>query len=424
MMARTGFGRRVLLPLAIAVVAGCGSSGGANSPSTGPDANSDTFTVGASGETHKLALSKGGTLAFAFPAAAAGKSVTLREVTPASLGLDGQLDAVIEMLPRGETFGAPVLVTGNWPGAAPALVTFDSAGTFDAREPLLLASDGRSNALPHFAYLGITGAGSASGCPNGTLEMTTSSTDSTTCCSTGGNSVTWTCTQPAACRAIVTWPYETCTEGANRCAALFTASYSAVKDTCMDGGVEGGAPDAAADGGTSDASDAGDARSDASDASDGAATDAGPSGETCAAPIVIVALPFTDTVDLGLKDNDLVVNSKIANACAQMSDDGGGVSVLGGDKTGDVVYAYTPTTSGTVRVSILADGSDANRTALLTVTPNCESPNAACLANTKTDPAMGNKRVFDVSLEAGKSYFFIVDGAGDLPPVATLSIMP
>ena len=148
MMSRTGFGRAVLT-LAIAVVTGCGSSGDSGNSRTdaGTDANSVTFTVGASGETHKLALSGGGTLAFAFPAAAAGKSVTLREVTPASLRLDGKLDAVIEMLPRGETFGSPVLVTGNWPGAPPALLTFESPETFDAREPLLLTSDGLANAL-------------------------------------------------------------------------------------------------------------------------------------------------------------------------------------------------------------------------------------------------------------------------------------
>ena len=252
--------------------------------------------------------------------------------------------------------------------------------------------------------------------------MVSTSTTSTTCCPTGGNSTSWTCTQPAACRAIVTWPYETCTEGTNRCAALFTASYSAVKDACIDGGIiEGGAPDAMADGAASDASDAGDARSDA--ASD-AATDAAPTGETCAAPIVIATLPFTGRVDLGDKANDFVVNSKIATACAQMSDGGGVVSVLGGDQSGDVVYSYTPTTGGTVTVSISAEGTDVNRTALLTVTPNCEAPSTICLANYKTDPAMGNTRGFTVSLEAGKPYFFIVDGAGDLPPVATLSITP
>jgi hypothetical protein len=413
MMFSTGFGRRVLT-LAIAAAAGCGSSGGGASPRT----DADTFIVGASGVTHKVALLAGGTLAFTFPAAAAGKSVTLREVTPASLGLGGQLDAVVEMLPRGETFGSPVLVTGNWPGAPPALLTFESADTFGAREPLLLASTAQAHALSHFAYLGVTGAGSASACPNGTLQMTTTSLESTSCCPTGGNSTTWTCTQPASCRALVGWPYETCTAGVNGCAALFTPSYSEVKDTCVDAGADAGAPD-----GGADASDAGDARSDATDVASDASVDAGPNGETCAAAIPIDTLPFTSTVDLADKSDDFQVTTPIAAACTQLTD-GGSAFVMGGDKTGDVVYAYTATTAGTVTVSISAAGTDAKRTVLMVVTSVCASPDHHCLGSYLTNPATGNTRTFQLSLTPDTTYFFIVDGGGDLPPVATLSITP
>jgi hypothetical protein len=419
---RTGFGRCVL-PLAMVVVAGCGSSGG-SAPNGDPNAN--TFTVGANGGTRKLVLSKGITLAFAFPAAAAGKSLTLREVTPASLGLDGKLDAAVEMLPRGETFGSPVLITGIWPGAAPALLSFESASTFDEREPILLSSDGQANALTHFAYLGIAGAGSASACPNGTLEMNSVSTDSTPCCPTGGNATTWWCTQPDACREIVTWPYETCTQGANLCTAKFTPSYSQVNGTCRDGGVDGPIPDAAADGNPSDASDAGDARSDASDAGD-----ARPSGETCAMPIVIAGIPFTDTVNLEAKADDFRVTTPIAKACVENSDGGTTSMALGGLGIGDVVYAYTPTTTGLVTVRISSQGVDARRTVLMIVVQGtCTAPDNYCIGSYLTDPATGNTRTFQLSLMAGTPYFFIVDGGdvvdagGALAPIATLSITP
>jgi hypothetical protein len=419
MMFSTGFGRRVLT-LAIAAAAGCGSNGESPSPRIDAGTDGGTFTIGPSGTTRQVALSGGGTLAFAFPAAAAGKSVTLREVTPASLGLDGQLDAVVEMLPRGETFGSPVLVTGNWPGAPPALLTFDSRDTFDMREPLLLAGDGQPHALSHFAYVGVTGAGSASACPNGTLQMTSTATASSTCCPTGGQSTIWTCAQPGACRSIVGWPYETCASGPNGCAALFTPSYSAVMDTCVDGGApDGVSPDAATDGGVSDASDAGDARSDAADApSDGV-----PNGETCAMPYVITKLPFADTVDLATKANDFMVNTMTANFCAQQTPDAG--AVRGGDLTGDVVYAYTATANASVQVTISAEGADVQRTALMiVVTWMCDAAQKYCLGSYLTDPATDNTRTFRQATTAGATYYFIVDGGGDLPPKVTLKIDP
>ncbi len=93
------------------------------------------------------------TLDFAFPASAAGVTVTLKKSTPASIGWASEFTDVITMTPDGTTFTTPVIVT---PGNKHLFLFSSPSGTGKQRlEALPLTPSGAGFELRHFSSLAI-----------------------------------------------------------------------------------------------------------------------------------------------------------------------------------------------------------------------------------------------------------------------------
>lgn len=119
-------------------------------------------------------------------------------------------------------------------------------------------------------------------------------------------------------------------------------------------------------------------------------------GDTCATALPIASVPFSTSNDTSLAQDDYAYGD---NQCP-------------GDTTGngamitDLVYTFTPTTTGTYLIN-----SSATYSERIYVVTDCSSIGTSCLGATFTPP-------LSVSLTAGTQYFIIVDGGftGDEGP--------
>ncbi len=114
-------------------------------------------------------------------------------------------------------------------------------------------------------------------------------------------------------------------------------------------------------------------------------------GETCADPFTLTGDPVTASGDTSGASQDFGVQ---AGECPGLDYDRGGAS-------SDHVYAYTPAVDGTYDVSL-----DPSFDAALYVVTDCAAPGASCLGGSDN---LGPEQV-SVSMQAGTTYFLIVDG--------------
>jgi hypothetical protein len=138
-------------------------------------------------------------------------------------------------------------------------------------------------------------------------------------------------------------------------------------------------------------------------------------GDTCAAPAVIGAVPYSDT------GNTCAFLDDYDEACPDAPHETGGR---------DVVYAFTP--GANVNVDITLCGNSAYDTKLYVYESACQAPLSglweACSDDLCTTPSFPDpfvSAVFDVALTASTTYYIIVDGwsAGDCGNY-TLDITP
>ena len=137
------------------VTDGASPDGAIDAPTdTGPvqDGGPVTYTVPASGGSVSVQGAHTA-ITFAFPASAAGKTVTLAPALAASIGWSSDFTDVIAMTPDGTTFIDPVLVT---PASKQLLVMSAPTGsTKGVPELLPLATSGAGFLLTHFSSLAI-----------------------------------------------------------------------------------------------------------------------------------------------------------------------------------------------------------------------------------------------------------------------------
>jgi hypothetical protein len=236
--------------LAIAFAQGCegdaasdtadGSSAGAGGSGDG----GDSFVVGPNGTTHTLTLPNGQALTFAFPASAAGQTITLRLADDGDYGVEGEHPNLVEMLPHGLAFDPPVLVTPDWSGAVPVLRTFADAAGAKTPELLAIASDKKAFELPHFSLLSVNAIDY--NCPFPGTKVAGIST----LCKATQNEVTFYCDNTTLCLAIEA---HCCTDivGNPNMACTELLDYGSVPINAppcgtVDAGVDA-APDAATD---------------------------------------------------------------------------------------------------------------------------------------------------------------------------------
>jgi hypothetical protein len=187
--------RRVLLAvltaigLVLAASGGCGKSDDAGSGATAADGS---FVVDANGTTRDFTMQNGEVFTFVFPPSAAGKQLTIRPVTDASIGLAGRFPNLLELLPHGTTFSPPVRVIQKPYSKGNILATFASAESADTLELLTGAADGsEAYELAHFSYFGSLDAAShCTGTITDTIQTPTSS------CCVGGIEHVYGCTLP------------------------------------------------------------------------------------------------------------------------------------------------------------------------------------------------------------------------------------
>ena len=129
-------------------------------------------------------------------------------------------------------------------------------------------------------------------------------------------------------------------------------------------------------------------------------------GNTCAVPFNIEALPFEGTGDTNTFQNAYQVGA----ACSGM--DPGTVI---GEVTPDTVYRYTPTESGVHTVTLTGFAT------IVTVTTDCATLETGC---TKYSGDLYMDESFEVTLTAETPYYFIVDGLyGDDAGTYTFSMV-
>ena len=177
----------------VAVAAG-GCSSSSNSSSQ-PDASSGgvVYTVPSNGGQVTVHATSELVVGFAFPASAAGATLTLTPVDPASAGWStSDFATVIKMEPEGTQFTDPIVVTGP----SVLMATFPAAAGPTAPTWLPLAPDGSGALLYRSAALGVV----PQSC--GAFGY---AKDDTSCAQTysgNGVSYTMTCALPHLCSAV------------------------------------------------------------------------------------------------------------------------------------------------------------------------------------------------------------------------------
>lgn len=117
-------------------------------------------------------------------------------------------------------------------------------------------------------------------------------------------------------------------------------------------------------------------------------------GLSCAAPIVIGALPYSTTDDTAnYSDNTAIEGTPGASGCGSTN------SYLNGN---DVVYAYTATTTGVVNVTMSPTATFSG----IFVYDDCANIGISCIAGAAD--ASTNIRTFDLPVTAGTTYYFVI----------------
>jgi len=126
-------------------------------------------------------------------------------------------------------------------------------------------------------------------------------------------------------------------------------------------------------------------------------------GDTCAAPVMVTAVPYTASYDTsGLADD----YASIPGACP-------GPGYANGVGSGDQVFEFTPATSTDYTITVTP--SPAWDVAFYIIT------DCADVANTCVEavdgPGNGGAETTTVALTAGTTYYIVVDGWGTVPPL-------
>jgi cysteine-rich repeat protein len=120
-------------------------------------------------------------------------------------------------------------------------------------------------------------------------------------------------------------------------------------------------------------------------------------GDSCAEPIIVGSVPFSDVVDGSLFNDDLRVSS-----CT-------GASSELGSETPEAVYRFTPQVTGIYTIDVAAeDGFD---TSLYVIT-DCAAPASSCLRGVDTFDSA--EETLQLTLSAGRTYYLVVDGYGSI----------
>jgi hypothetical protein len=123
-------------------------------------------------------------------------------------------------------------------------------------------------------------------------------------------------------------------------------------------------------------------------------------GEDCSSATVISSLPYTDFgTTLGA------------------ANDYDEVCPYSGSTSGDVVYAYTPAANEVVDITVCTNGGDAFYDTKIYVFENtCATPSLACNDDSCQAPSYTvgayNSSLAGVNMNAGSTYFIVVDGYG------------
>ncbi|TRW24285.1 T9SS type B sorting domain-containing protein [Flavobacterium zepuense] len=118
-------------------------------------------------------------------------------------------------------------------------------------------------------------------------------------------------------------------------------------------------------------------------------------GESCAAPIVVGALPYTTTNDTNnFSDNPAIEGSPGATGCGTTS------SYLGGN---DVVYAYTPTTTGIITITMSPTATWSG----VFVYDDCADIGVSCIGGVgSSDTSI--RTIPNLSVTAGTTYYIVI----------------
>jgi gliding motility-associated-like protein len=117
-------------------------------------------------------------------------------------------------------------------------------------------------------------------------------------------------------------------------------------------------------------------------------------GLTCAAPIVVTTLPYTNSNNTSnFGDNAPIEGSPGATGCGSTS------NYLNGN---DVVYSFTPTFTGTINVAMTPTGTWSGIFAY----SSCANIGVNCLAGVANSQT--SIRTFDLPVVAGSTYYFVI----------------
>lgn len=130
-------------------------------------------------------------------------------------------------------------------------------------------------------------------------------------------------------------------------------------------------------------------------------------GENCTNPFVISTLPYTTSGDTSDAHNDF---SFSAGECP-------GTSLSGGGNAPDETYSFTPATTGDYQFQVSGTDFDS----VIYMVTDCSDVGGTCL---QADDAAtsGATETIDVSLTAGTTYYFVVDGWSSGEGVYTLDV--
>ena len=118
-----------------------------------------------------------------------------------------------------------------------------------------------------------------------------------------------------------------------------------------------------------------------------------PANDTCAGATVVTSVPYTDAGATTFASGDYGYSS---NSCP-------GNTSKAGNGSGDVVYAFTPSTTGSYTVSV--SGFDAT----LYIATDCGNIDSTCVAGVD-DCGTSCTETITTSLTAGTTYYIFVDG--------------
>jgi hypothetical protein len=157
----------------------------------------------------------------------------------------------------------------------------------------------------------------------------------------------------------------------------------------------------------------------------GGTGDAAVIGESCGNPVVISALPFSDSAGLANFANDYGLDFVSGPACDLVVPGGGWM----GNATGDKVYSYTPAASGTMTVKLSNPHGVGYETPGFYVTTSCADFATYCIASVK-GTGLNGSLTQAITVTGGTTYFIVVDGAdyqvsgtgSELPPSYSIDI--